>query len=105
MEFVKKVKSNGSVEFRTKFGRDKSAVMSKGGDYFYINLYDNRSKYKGNKIFFGFDELEELVKITGAMNTLKSEFRQVSSFEFTQFHTKLNLRPFKLSTIDFFKNG
>lgn len=52
MEFQKCVKSNGKVEFRTKFGKDKVAVLSKGGDYFYINLYDNRPKYKENKIFF-----------------------------------------------------
>jgi hypothetical protein len=66
MELQKRVKSNGKVKFRTKFGRDKVAVLSKGGDYFYINLYDNRPKYKGNKIFFGVDEIEELVRIKGS---------------------------------------
>ena len=78
MELQKRVKSNGKVEFRTKFGRDKVAVLSKAGDYFYINLYDNRPKYKGNKIFFGVDEIEELVKIKGAIDALKPEFDQVS---------------------------
>ena len=78
MEFIKKEKNDNSVEFRIKFGRDKAAVMSQVGKYFYVNLYDNRAKYKGNHIFFGIDELEELTKIIEAMNNLKSEFSEVN---------------------------
>lgn len=66
------------MEFRTKFGREKVVVLSKGGDYFYINLYDKRPKYKGNKILFGVDELEGLVRIKGAIDALKPEFDKVS---------------------------
>lgn len=46
------MKSNGAVELRSEFGRQKVAVMAKGkDDFYYINLYDNRSKYKGNRMF------------------------------------------------------
>ncbi|CAG2245749.1 unnamed protein product [Mytilus edulis] len=50
--------------------------MTKGGEYFYMNLYDNRPRYKENKMFLGFDELNEFCQIKEAMETMRGEFKK-----------------------------
>ena len=67
------MKSNRAVELRSEFGRQKVAVMAKGkDDFYYISLYDNRSKYKGNIMFLGCDELDELIRIKETMHMFKA---------------------------------
>ena len=79
LQIAKTIKTNGAVELRVNFGQAKVAIMTKGsGGYFYMNLYDNRQRYKNNKIFFGYDELEEVCGIYQTTKMLHSEFEQVS---------------------------
>ncbi|VDH93025.1 Hypothetical predicted protein [Mytilus galloprovincialis] len=81
INLMKIQKKNGAIELRTNFGRKITAVMTKGGEYFNMNIYENRPRYKENKMCLGFDELNELLSDKGGNGDYERRIQEVDVSE------------------------
>ncbi|VDI70656.1 Hypothetical predicted protein [Mytilus galloprovincialis] len=66
---------NDKMEMRTSFGRNMALTMTKTNGYFYINLYNNNPRCKGN-CPMGLDEMEELCSLMSILTQVKEEFKE-----------------------------
>lgn len=79
--FQQKINSKGNLEFRTSFGRSKAIVLRRYNDYFYVDIYDNRTGHT-ERISLGLDEIDFLVNARDTLEQLKGYFPAMVSFYF-----------------------
>ncbi|CAC5411278.1 unnamed protein product [Mytilus coruscus] len=76
------VNKSGDIEFRVKFGRNKSLVYRKHEQFYYLDLYDNKfGKARFNGICLGLDEIDFLLSIWSDLDSLKTIFPAVKAAE------------------------
>lgn len=75
-----KIRQNGGLEIRTKFGRQKALSMIEHNDQYYNNIYDNRildGIQSTDRLNLTLPELEELVKLRTSLEMKRDCFQEV----------------------------